>query len=114
MQNAAIAHGGGPTEPGHAHSVSAEAEATRAAIARTFRHLPAYFLSDATAVKKLHDLIVDRAQRGDKVAHAAAEATLFRLKQLDQALALTLANDNLLFDGVTASGKDILEQPQRD
>ena len=71
-------------------------------------------LTDGKAVKRLHDLVVNRAQRADKVAHAEAEATLFRLRQLDAALAAVLAEDNLLFDGVTASGRDILEALQRE
>ena len=92
----------------------AENAAVRTAISREFSHLPAYFIDDARAVKRLHDLIVNRAQRVDKVAHAEAEAVLFRLRQLDTAIAKVLGEDNLLHEGVTASGRDILEALQRE
>ena len=39
---------------------------------------------------------------------------LFRLRQLDAALAKVLGEDNLLHEGVTASGRDILEALQRE
>jgi len=100
---------GGSSAPSPGSVAAAENAATRAAIAREFSHLPAYFLNDAKGIKRLHDLIVDRAQRADRVAHASADATLHRLGELDKALACVLNEDNLLFDGVTASGRDILE-----
>jgi hypothetical protein len=89
-------------------------QAVRTAIATQFSHLPAYFLNDAKAAKRLHDLLVNRAQHVDKVAHAEAEAVLYRLRLLDAALAKVLGEDNLLHEGVTASGRDILEALQRE
>ena len=92
-----------------------EEAAVHAAVISQFSHLPAYFTTSARGLKRIHDLLVNKARPENKAEHAEASATLFRLKQLDDAIAKVIGEEgSLLFEGVSASGRDMLELLMRD